>query len=131
MNIDHLKYLFTIIIFAGSVLLILWARDKRILRRYELVILPVVAISVPFAATDWFALRWHAWYYYSQNTLDIKFITELETYIFAAAITACVACATVVFATREDRLRKKRRHTKKQRKLKPRKLVPAAGLARR
>lgn len=128
--LHHLTYLFTILFFVGTALLILWSRDERILRKYELVILAITAISIPFAALDWFALKWHAWYYYPANTLNIHILTEVETYLFGAGVTCVTACATVVFAARIDREASAPKKSKR-RSLRLRKFSLPAASARR
>lgn len=103
MKLQQLTYLFSIVIFAGTTILVKWHRDKRILKKYELVILAVMAISLPFAVTDYFALKWGAWSYNSAHTLNVNYGTKLETYIFSAAVACIMALVTIASAARIDR----------------------------
>ena len=98
----HLLYLFSIILFCGPCLLILWKRDGRVLKRYELVLLIMVAISLPVAISDYFAIRWQAWSYNPATTLNIRFPGELESYLFSAAVTVLIASATLILARQVD-----------------------------
>jgi len=131
MNLHHFNYIFSIIIFAGTAILIEWHRNKRVLKKYELIILFLAAVSVPFTATDYFALKWHAWFYYPGQNLDIKFITQAETYLFAIAVTVFSATVTLIYAARQDRKLNHRSSSNKRRKSGPRRGVRAAAAAKR
>lgn len=82
----------------------MWRRDERILRKYEQVLLIIGFLGVPFAICDWFALHWKAWGYGSTSTLNIHVGTEIETYLFSAAIFFAVAAATLIGIARTDRI---------------------------
>jgi heme/copper-type cytochrome/quinol oxidase subunit 2 len=94
----------------------MWQQRKEVLKRHTLVIVGVTIFGIVFAATDYFAVRWSAWYYHSQRTLDIRFVTEVETFLFSAAIFFCVATATIISADIVDNLPKTRRHSNKNNK---------------
>ncbi len=58
MKIEHLAYFFSILIFGGAAILHSWKIRKKMLKKYEIIILFMVAISIPFTAVDYFALKW-------------------------------------------------------------------------
>lgn len=86
----------------GPCLLVIWKRDRRILKRYELVLLTVVAISIPVTMADWYAMKWGAWEYNPANTVNIHFPAELESYFFSLAVSATIASCTLVLARQVD-----------------------------
>ncbi|HEY4964025.1 MAG TPA: hypothetical protein VIH90_04990 [Candidatus Saccharimonadales bacterium] len=111
----HLTYLFSIIGFCGIPWLIMLKYQERMLKKYEKVILLVVATSILFSASDFFTLRWGAWYYNPGQTLNIRFITEIETFLFAAAVFLVVASATIISAAMVDnRSRQLKRRSKRK-----------------
>jgi lycopene cyclase domain-containing protein len=107
-------YLLTILVFCGIPLTLMWLLYKKELLTYSKVIGTVVLIGAYFALFDYFALRWGAWTYSAKNTLNITLITEIETYLFSAAVFACVASATIISAKMVDDMQ-----SSKQTKQKP------------
>lgn len=113
---NHLTYLLSVIVFCGIPFLVMWRKQERVLKRYELVILIMVVLGVLFSTTDYFAVHWGAWYYNPQHTLDVNFITEVETFGFGAGIFLCVASATVISAGIVDRLARAKQRKKRKTK---------------
>jgi lycopene cyclase domain-containing protein len=109
----HLTYLLTILVFCGIPWLIMLKYRERVLKKYEIVILVVVIIGILFSATDYFALRWGAWYYDPSKTLNVHFLTEIETYLLGAGTSLEVASATLIWASFVDRKSKKKVINKK------------------
>lgn len=131
MKIDsHFLYLASLLVFAMGSLLVIYCRERRILKKYEVIILLVVAISIPYAATDYFALKWGAWFYSPLHTLNLRYPTEIEAYAFSAATAFIVASIGLYQMAKIDRI-KKRHSSKRRRLLKLRRASLAAGAARR
>jgi len=95
------SYLITIIVFAGSALAIELRLATEKLRPYRKAIWILLVISVLFAFTEGVALSWQAWEYNPLRTLNIYFVTEIETYLFAITTTLAVAFATFIVADYE------------------------------
>ena len=131
--IEHLNYLFSIIIFAGTATLIVWHKRTRLLKKYEVVLVFLVSVSVPFASTEYFALKWRAWFYYPLHTLNLQYLAEVESYIFAMFVTLFCASVTIIYALKVDKkadlYARKRSHKRRSSRL--RRLVPVAGATRR
>ncbi|TMC47705.1 MAG: hypothetical protein E6J20_19345 [Chloroflexi bacterium] len=100
------SYLFTILAFGGGSLVLIWLRGH--LRRYARFVLFFVVVTVPFAYFESFGLRWRAWAYNPARTIHRHFLgAEVESYLFMAFVSAAVASATLVYATREEARRRK------------------------
>ncbi|MBI5906577.1 lycopene cyclase domain-containing protein [Candidatus Saccharibacteria bacterium] len=113
MKLEQYTYLLSIMVFVGTPLLVKWKRAKKELKRYEIILLILVLLSILFTTTDYFALKWGAWHYNPERTFNKQVATEIETYIFAAAVCFIVASATLTFAVYEDRIRRKKVITKR------------------
>lgn len=113
---NRLTYLFSILLFCGPALFIIWKNGERVLKKYEVLLFYIILISIPVTFTDYFALKWGAWYYYPAHTLNVYFLTELETYIFTAIVALGVASAMLVFAARIDGWNRKKTKAKPRRK---------------
>lgn len=109
----HLTYLLSILVFCGIPWLIMLKYQERVLKKYEIVILVVVIIGFLFSASDYFALRWGAWYYDPSKTLNVHFLTEIETYLGGAGVFLEVASATLIWASFVDRKNKKKSRNRK------------------
>ena len=135
MKFSNFIYLFSILLFTGPVILKLWRRESKILKKYEWVVIIVVALGTCWAAFDVFSLRWNLWYYYPEQNLNINFGTVLETYIWAAAVSFIISAVTLVYAYRMDKGKIKAKLKKdvhrKQRSLEPRKVFGAAAATKR
>jgi lycopene cyclase domain-containing protein len=104
MKLQSFTYILTVAFFIScSVLIAYVRRDRKILLRYEKVILFVILISILYTPFDYFALHWHAWNYSSEGTLNIRFFAEVETYGFAIAVSLILASVTLVIANRIDK----------------------------
>jgi hypothetical protein len=110
MKLSQLTYIFSVILFCGPVLLFLWEKDRRILKKYELILFIMILISLPVAATEYFAMRWRAWFYYPDKTLNIQFGAQLDTYFLGMAIFVMMAALTLVFAANVDKSSRKPHH---------------------
>lgn len=112
--VRHLAYLFSILFFCGLPWLIMLKYQERVLKRYEKVILIVVVVSLIFSTSEYFALRWGAWYFNPKETLNIHFPGELETLFFGIAASLAIASGTVIYASITDRKnRQKKRKIRK------------------
>lgn len=118
MKLSQLTYLVSIVLFCGSaiaaLLYKLTKKEQRVLKKNEWVLFWLVVLAVPFTAVEFFALKWHAWHYYSEQTLDVAFGAQLETYIFAITVTIVLAVATLLSASRIDTARKKKNSSKRR-----------------
>lgn len=132
MKLGQLTYIFSIFLFSGTFVLAKWHKDKKILKKYELVILLVILFFLPFTAFDYFALKWGAWFYNPQRTLDIKLSAEIETYLFAVGVTCSMAIVAIASAVRVDRsLKVKKKQIRMKPKLKLRRAFGDSGATRR
>ena len=111
----HAAYLLSILIFCGVPLILVWRYERRILKRYELLILSVMFIGVLYAASEYFALQWQAWRYNPDRIFDIRIGAEIETYVLGGGTFSLISAATIVFAALVDRRRgatkKEKRHS--------------------
>ncbi len=128
---NHLSYLATIFVFCGTALLIIYKRQGRILRKHEQLLLLMMALGVPLAAVDYFAIHWGAWNYSAGSTLNIRFATEIETYLFSAGIFATVAAATLVWATQTDAANTRNKRKSKRQSPKSRRIYARTAKAAR
>lgn len=112
MKLQQFTYLFSIIIFGGFYIWARWKSRKRALKKYEVVVLFMVAVSLPFTLVDFFALKWGAWVYSPERTLNVKFAAPLETYIFSAVVVFIISTSTLASAMVIDK--KSKRRTKRQ-----------------
>ncbi len=133
MDLQKYTYLFSSIIIGGTAFLVEYKRNRKLLKKYELVILTVIAIGIPYATTDYFALKWHAWFYSSTNTFNIHFGTELESFLFVAVFAFIASTVTLVGAYKIDHRKKSTKSSRSRRQPKPRlrKAYSAAVSARR
>ena len=90
----------------------------RALKRSEIVLLAVIIYGFFFAATEFFALQWGAWFYYPDQTLNVRFGSQVETYLFSAVTAGLVGIATLVGAARLDAMRAKHGRPKRTRRKK-------------
>ncbi|HCM52195.1 TPA: hypothetical protein DIS56_03655 [Candidatus Saccharibacteria bacterium] len=95
MNLFQLAYLITILVFIGIPFVILWRKNMVSLRANRKIILLVSLSSIPFVAFEFFALKWGAWFYYSERTLNFSFLAQVETYILGPIIMAFGASLTI------------------------------------
>lgn len=104
MNLGHLAYLITIVIFAGGAVLIEWSLACKDLKKFGKVIIGVSVFAI--AATliaEPIALRWECWRYNAQRIFNMFFGgAALETYLFAILVTLAVASATLIWSGWED-----------------------------
>lgn len=139
MNLNQFSFLLTILFFTSTAILILInSRERKVLKKYEVVVLISLAIFIPYTLTEYFALQWGAWFYLPQGSFDIKLGAEVETYLFSALTAFIVASITLVSAWHTDKklAAKKRKSVIKAKKnkllsLKPRRASRAVGFARR
>jgi len=110
----HLTFLLSILVMCGPIALLIWRSQERVLKKYEIVLLAMIALSVPFVGpADYYAIHWHAWQYGASVTSGIYFLTLPETYLFGIAVTGIVAMVTLVFAERVDRRQRKVRENRR------------------
>lgn len=108
MELEKLSYLLSVVVFGGSAAFALYKREYKILKKYEWVVLGILAISLPLVVTEAFALRWGAWQYNPAKVLNLHFLgTQIESYAFLPVVCFCVAVATLTYAGREDKLKTK------------------------
>jgi lycopene cyclase domain-containing protein len=97
------SYFFSILLFCGPALIILWLKYHRIIEKYKTALLVTIILSVVFTApADFFALQWHTWAYVNGTNSGIYLLTLPETYAFDIAVTGIVSMATFAYANRID-----------------------------
>jgi len=103
MKLSQFTYLLSVVLFCGPIMFLVWKRNAKLLKKHELALLILVAMSIPIALTDWVAIRWGAWEYLPQGSLQIQYGAEVESYFFAIFVTVLVASITLVKASRVDK----------------------------
>lgn len=103
MKLQNLTYLLSVVVFAGTTALLIWYKNKKVLRRYELILLFLIPMGMLLAMSDFFALEWRAWFYYPDQNLNISFVTPIESYLLAVGIMIFCGAITLVYAAKTDR----------------------------
>jgi lycopene cyclase domain-containing protein len=103
MKLSQFSYLLSIILFCGPLILLIWKREARILKKYELALFVSVLVSMPIAVGEFYALKWQAWAYYPNSVLNVRLGGQLESYLFLTAVIVLVGSVTLVLATRVDK----------------------------
>lgn len=111
MKLSNWSYLFSIFLFCGPLLLIIWKRQERILKKYEFALLFATLVSMPIGASEFFALKWRAWQYNKDSILPIRVGGQIESYIFLAAVIWLVGSVTLILSVKQD---KKLKNTARQ-----------------
>jgi hypothetical protein len=124
-NLHHFSYLFLIIFTLGALVIAEAYKNKRIIRKYESLLLILMLLGAAGSSSEYFALRWHLWTFTAAKSFNIVFGAEVETYIYGILATLLIAIITLASLTTIDR-----RNTR-LRKSKLRKVSLAAGAARR
>ncbi|HEX3081855.1 MAG TPA: hypothetical protein VHQ86_01235 [Candidatus Saccharimonadia bacterium] len=96
----HWLYLASVLVFCGLPIAYIWVRHGRLLWRYRRLFAVMVLLSLIGGAADYFALRWHAWFFEPAQNLGLYFGTALETYVFAICVTIAITSAALVLITR-------------------------------
>lgn len=104
----HGLYLLSIILFCGPLFGILWLFAHKKLQRYSRVLLVMLGLSLLLGASDYFAIRWRVWDFSAASSLNLRPFGEIESYVFSAAVTICLASITLLLAERVDENRSKR-----------------------
>lgn len=85
--------------------------------RYGRVLLVMLCLSLVLGTSDYFAIRWQVWDFNPASSFNIRPLGELESYIFSAGVTLCLASITLLLArhidsrrTRGKRMQKSKRH---------------------
>lgn len=128
MTLESFSYLATIVIFGGTGAFGFYKREHKLLKKYEWVLLIMLAISLPLVVTESFALKWGAWQYNPDKVLDLHLLgTQIESYLFLPVVCFVLVAATLTYAAREDRTRIKRSSARRRRLSKPRKVLPGSA----
>lgn len=122
---QRLSYLFLILFILGLLVMAEWYRNKRILKKYEVLLLILMSMGVMGSASEYFALKWSIWSFSVTKSLNLRFGAELETYLYGVLAILLIAMITIVHATLLDR------GSRKRRKLGTRRLARAAVATRR
>src|SRR5579872_39445 len=110
---QHLEYLFAIFLFLGPAMLVIWRLNARLLKKYEIVLIVLTTISTIGSLTEYYALKWGAWAYFANHTLNLRFYAEIESFVFSACIILSVGMVTLVGASLIDK--KQLKHPSKKR----------------
>ena len=103
MTFGIFSYIITIIIFAGSAVLIEWSLGFKKLKKYTKII-GVVAILglIGTLIAESVALNWRIWFYSQDKSFGIYFGAALETLIYAVFVAVAVASATLAWSNYEE-----------------------------
>lgn len=97
------SYLATILIFAGTAVLIEWTLAFKKLKKYTKIISIVVGIGlIGTLLAESVALSWRIWYYPQGKSFGIYFGSALETLIYAIFVAVAVAAATLIWSDYEE-----------------------------
>lgn len=101
---SQLTYLATILVFAGSAIVLEWYFGYRQLERYIKVIGAVLLISLLATAVgDNVAIRWKTWVYHPEGFSAIYILgVPLETYLFALFCSVAVSSAALGWSEFEE-----------------------------
>lgn len=104
MTFGIFSYLITILIFAGTAVIIEWTLGFRELKKYAKIIGVIVGIGVSFTLiAEPVALSWRAWFYSQDRTFGIYlFGAALETLVYAIFIAIAIASATLAWSDFEE-----------------------------
>lgn len=104
MSLGVYSYLLTTLIFTVIVVIIEFILLRKTLSKYQTLILITILISVVGTVIEEPpALASQAWTYNMQYMLNIHiFGAEIETFVYSALVSFCIAGATLFFADTQD-----------------------------
>lgn len=98
------SYIFSILFFAGIIVIVSWIFGFHILKRYLRVLLITIIFALIFTLTESAAFAWNAWGYSPDKSFNFKiFGAEAETYIFSIFISLAIAQLVIVWTFYEDK----------------------------
>jgi len=107
MHFGQYTYLFTTLIFAGGAVAIEYslAHTRNALWKFRWLVVTIAAIcTVLGVAAEAVALKWGAWDYSPEKTLNILIAgVPIETYLFSVLVSIAVSSATLYWVSCEDR----------------------------
>lgn len=100
----HFSYLASIVIFAGSAIVLEWTFGFHLLRKFIKLIMLTTCFSLLLVPTEGVALYIKSWRYDPSHTFNILLLgAELETYIFVIFIAVVIASAVIPWTSYEDK----------------------------
>jgi hypothetical protein len=104
MSVDNFSYLFTILFFAGTAVLIEWLLAAKKLKRYSSAFTKMILLGIIFALVgESTAIIWKVYYFSPDKTFDIYiYQTALETFLYITLVVIAVASATFMWAEKEE-----------------------------
>lgn len=103
MSSSHFLYLLSIALIGLPVLLTIWLKNERVLKKHEMVLLILIIIGFAYGSTEYFAIRWNAWHYFPNHVLGLLFGAQIETYLVGVVGVAIISSTTLVLITAQDR----------------------------
>lgn len=103
MTFGIFSFIITIIIFAGTAVLIEWTLAFKRLKKYIKII--GIAVILGFIGTviaESVALNWRTWFYSQGKTFGIYFGATAENLIYIIFVTVAVASATLIWSDYEE-----------------------------
>lgn len=104
MTLGNFSYLITILIFAGTAVLIEWTINFRKLKKYIKIIGLIIGMSIVFTfMAEPAALNWRAWFYSQDKSFGIYvFGVALETLVYTVFVAVAIASATLFWSDFEE-----------------------------
>ena len=104
MTFESFWYLITILIFAGTAVIIVWYLAFERLKRYIKLITVLIVVGVLGALIgEHVALKWNAWVYTSGKNFGIAiWDVPLETLIWAVFVITAISSITLVWSEYEE-----------------------------
>lgn len=104
MTFGIFSYLATILIFAGSAVLIEYSLTFKKLKKYKKIIaLTAVIGMIGTLIAEPVALNWRIWLYSPDRTFGVYFGAALETFIFTVLVSIAISSATLVWSDYEEK----------------------------
>lgn len=117
MKLSQLSHLLSIVLLCGPLLLIVWKKQERVLKRYELSLLVAILVSMPIAMGEYFAFKWKAWAYNPNEVLHLRIGGQIESFVLLIGVMWLVGSVTLIYALKIDK--RNRQKTKSKLKLWP------------
>ncbi len=103
MTFGIFSFIVTIIIFAGTAVLIEWTLAFKRLKKYVKIIGVVATLGfIGTAIAESVALNWRTWYYSQGKTFGIYFGAAAENLIYIIFVAVAVASATLIWSDYEQ-----------------------------
>lgn len=103
MTFGIFSYLITILIFAGTAVLIEWTLGYKKLKEHTKVIFFVTVLGlIATLIGESAALNWRIWLYSQDKIFGIYFGAALETFIYTIFVVIAVSSATLIWSDFED-----------------------------